>query len=204
MYPETDVKAITITPEYLKKLKVSLPEMPEAKLKRFQKNYGLNEKLAKQIVNGEYMGLFEELTREYKALTILAAVTLTEDLKKLQRDGVPVDVLTDDAIRGTFALVDCGETVKESVPAILIWLAQNPAGKARDSIAALGLGMLSEAKLASVVEAKIKANPEIIAKMGDKATGPIMGAVMAEVRGKVKASDVQAMIARKLKEALTK
>jgi glutamyl-tRNA(Gln) amidotransferase subunit E len=204
MYPETDVKAITITPEYLKKLKLSLPEMPEAKLKRFQKNYGLNEKLAKQIVNGEYMGLFEELTREYKALTILAAVTLTEDLKKLQRDGVPVDVLTDDAIRGTFALVDCGETVKESVPAILIWLAQNPAGKARDSIAALGLGMLSEAKLASVVEAKIKANPEIIAKMGDKATGPIMGAVMAEVRGKVKASDVQAMIARKLKEALKK
>jgi glutamyl-tRNA(Gln) amidotransferase subunit E len=204
MYPETDVKAITITPEYLKKLKLSLPEMPEAKLKRFQKNYGLNEKLAKQIVNGEYMGLFEELTREYKALTILAAVTLTEDLKKLQRDGVPVDVLTDDAIRGTFALVDCGETVKESVPAILIWLAQNPAGKARDSIAALGLGMLSEAKIASVVEAKIKANPEIIAKMGDKATGPIMGAVMAEVRGKVKASDVQAMIARKLKEALTK
>jgi glutamyl-tRNA(Gln) amidotransferase subunit E len=204
MYPETDVNAIIITPEYLEKLKASLPEMPEAKLKRFQKDYGLNEKLAKQIVNSEYMGLFEELAREYKDLTILAAVTLTEDLKKLQREGVPVDVLMDEAIRGTFALVDCGETVKESVPAILTWLAQNPAGKARDSIVAIGLGVLSEAKLASIVEAKINANPEMIAKMGDKASGPIMGVVMAEVRGKAKAADVQAMIVRKLKEVLKK
>ncbi len=204
MYPETDVKAITITPEYLEKLRESLPEMPEAKLRRFQSDYGLNEKLARQIVDSEYMGLFEELTREYRALTTLAAVTLTEDLKKLQRDGVPVEALTDDAIRGTFALVDCGETVKESVPAILTWLARNPSGKARDAISALGLGVISEEKLASIVEAKIKANPEMLAKMGEKAAGPIMGAVMAEVRGKAKAADVQAMIARKLREALAK
>jgi glutamyl-tRNA(Gln) amidotransferase subunit E len=204
MYPETDVKAITITPEHLEKLRASLPEMPEAKLKRFQSDYGLNEKLAKQIVDSEYMGLFEELTREYGALTTLAAVTLTEELKKLQRDGVPVEALTDGAIRGTFALVDCGETVKESVPAILTWLAENPAKPARDAIAALGLGMLSEAQLASIVEAKIKTNPEVVAKMGEKAAGPIMGMVMGEVRGKAKATDVQAMIARKLREALAK
>ncbi len=204
MYPETDVKAITITPEHLEKLRASLPEMPEAKLKRFQSDYGLNEKLARQIVDSEYMGLFEELTREYKALTTLAAVTLTEDLKKLQRDGVPVEALTDNAIRGTFALVDCGDTVKESVPVILTWLVQNPSRKARDAITALGLGVLSEEKLASVVDAKIKANTAMIAKIGEKAAGPIMGAVMAEVRGKAKATDVQDMIARKLKEALAK
>jgi len=40
--------------------------------------------------------------------------------------------------------------------------------------------------------------------MGDKASGPIMGVVMAEVRGKAKAADVQAMIVRKLKEVLKK
>ena len=204
MYPETDVKAITISPEHLEKLRESLPEMPEAKLKRFQSDYSLNEKLARQIVDSEYMGLFEELSREYGALTTLVAVTLTEDLKKLQRDEIPVETLTDDAIRGTFALVDCGEAVKESIPSILTWLAQNPAGKARDAISALGLDVISEEKLASIVEAKIKANSEMLAKMGEKAAGPIMGMVMTEVRGKAKAADVQAMIARKLKEAIAK
>ncbi len=204
MYPETDVKAITITPEYISKLRASLPEMPEAKLTRFQSDYGLNEKLARQIVNSEYMNLFEELTREYRALTTLVAVTLTEDLKKLQRDKIPVEALTDNAIRGTFALVDCGETVKESVPAILTWLSQNPEGKAKDAIFALGLGVLSKEKLASIIDAKIKTNTDMLTKMGEKASGPIMGAVMAEVRGKAKASDVQAIIERKLKEALKK
>ncbi|MGD0804998.1 MAG: Glu-tRNA(Gln) amidotransferase subunit GatE [Candidatus Bathyarchaeia archaeon] len=204
MYPETDVKAITITPEHLEQLKRSLPEMPEVKLKRFQKDYGLNEKLARQIVDSEYMSLFEELTHEYEELTTLVAVTLTEDLKKLQRDGIPVEALTDNAICSTFALVSCGETVKESVPAILTWLSTNTTRNARDAISALDLGMMSEEKLASIVEAKIKANSEMIAKMGEKATGPIMGAIMAEVRGKAKASDVQIMIAVKLKEAMAK
>jgi len=204
MYPETDVKAITITPEYLAALRGNLPEMPESKLKRFQSDYGLNEKLAKQIVDSDYISLFEKLTRDHKTLTTLIAVTLTEDLKKLQRDGVPVEALSDDVIRDTFKLVDSGETVKESVPVILTWLAQNPGRKAKDAIEALGIGIISEAQLAAVVEAKFKANSELVAKMGEKAAGPIMGMVMGEVRGKAKPVDVQMMIGRKLKETLAK
>lgn len=204
MYPETDVKAITITPERLAAIMKSLPEMPEAKLRRFQVDYSLNEKLARQIVDSDYMGLFEELASNHKALTTLAAVTLTEDLKKLERDGVPVEVLTDEAIRDTFYLVDSGETVKESVPAILTWLARNPAKPSKEAIIALGLSMLSEAQLASIVEANIRTNSDILSKMGEKAAGPIMGAVMTEIRGKAKVADVQAMIKRKLREALAK
>ena len=204
MYPETDVKAITITPEHLARLGETLPEMPEAKLKRFQSDYDLNEKLAKQIVDSDYMSLFEELARDYSALTTLAAVTLTEELKRLQRDGVPVETLTDEAIRGTFSLVDSGEVVKESVPAMLTWLVQNPAKPAKEAIAVLGLGLLSEAQLASIVEAKIKVSSELVAKMGKKAAGPIMGMVMGEVRGRAKAADVQTMISAKLRSALAK
>ena len=204
MYPETDVKAITITPEHLARLGETLPEMPEAKLKRFQSDYDLNEKLAKQIVDSDYMSLFEELAHDHSALTTLAAVTLTEELKRLQRDGVPVETLTDEAIRGTFSLVDSGEVVKESVPAMLTWLVQNPAKPAKEAIAVLGLGLLSEAQLASIVEAKIKVSSELVAKMGEKAAGPIMGMVMGEVRGRAKAADVQTMISAKLRSALAK
>ncbi len=46
--------------------------------------------------------------------------------------------------------------------------------------------------------------PSMLSQMGEKAEGPLMGAVMAEIRGKAKAADVQAMIKRKLREALAK
>ena len=202
MYPETDVKVIAITREYLEKIKKNQPEMPEAKLKRFQSDYKLNEKLAKQVVDSEYMGLFEELTNDYNKLTTLAAVTLTEDLKKLQRDGVPVEKLTDDAIKNIFKLVDSGETVKESVPTVLAWLANNPGKKAKEALSVLGLDLLSEEELAAVVEAKIETNAELIQKMGEKAAGPIMGMVMTDIRGKAEAKKVQSMIACKLKKVL--
>jgi Glu-tRNA(Gln) amidotransferase subunit E-like FAD-binding protein len=141
---------------------------------------------------------------DYKPLTTLVAVTLTEELKKLERDGVDIETLSDDAIRGTFELVASGELVKESVPSVLIWLAKNPTNPAKAAISALGLGILSEAQLASIVEAKIMASVDLVEKMGEKAAGPIMGFVMGEIRGKAKAADVQAMIAAKLKAALTK
>jgi len=137
-------------------------------------------------------------------LTTLVAVTLTEEMKKLQRDGVPIEALSDDAIRGVFALVASGELVKESVPAVLTWLAKNPANPAKAAISALGIGLLTEAQLASIVEAKIKASGDIVAKMGEGAAGPIMGMVMGEVRGRAKAADVQAMIAVKLTATLSK
>jgi glutamyl-tRNA(Gln) amidotransferase subunit E len=202
MYPETDVKVIAITREYLEKIKENQPEMPEAKLKRFQSDYKLNEKLAKQVVDSEYIGLFEELTNDYNKLTTLAAVTLTEDLKKLHRDGVPVEKLTDDAIKNIFKLVDSGETVKESVPTVLAWLANNPGKKAKEALSVLGLDLLSEEELAAVVEAKIETNAELIQKMGEKAAGLIMGMVMTDIRGKAEAKDVHRMIACKLKKVL--
>jgi len=202
MYPETDVKAITVTPEWIERLRIGLPEMPETKLERFQRDYKLNEKLARQIVDSEYMDLFEELAAEFGQQTTLMVVTLTEDMKKLQRDGVPVEGLTDDAIRGVFRSVASKLAVKESIPELLAWLAKNPGSSTHDAVNALGLGLLSRDRLASLIDEKIHANMEMVRRMGEKASGPLMGIVMDEVRGRVNASEVQSMIAEKVKAAL--
>jgi glutamyl-tRNA(Gln) amidotransferase subunit E len=176
--------------------------MPEVKLKRFQRDYKINEKLARQIVDSEYTGLFEELAGELKQLTTLMAVTLTEDLKKLQRDGVEVESLTDEAIKGVFRAVASGLTVKESIPGILTWLAKNPGASTQDAVKALGLGLLSKEQIASLIDEKIKANVELVERMGEKASGPLMGMVMGEVRGRASAAEVQTVIAEKVKAAL--
>jgi glutamyl-tRNA(Gln) amidotransferase subunit E len=200
MYPETDVKAITITSERISELKRVLPEMPEHKLERFMTDYNLNEKLARQIVDSEYMILFEEMSRKYPHITTLSAVTLTEDMKKLQRDSVAIENLSDEILGEVFRLVAEGLTLKESIPAILTWLTINQGKPATEALQALTLEMMTEIELEVMIEKKIKANTNLVTRMGDKAAAPLMGIVMSEVRGRAKAPDVQFIIERMLKE----
>ena len=61
MYPETDIPPQPITDELLEKIRSNLPEPAEKKVARMIKQYGLNEKLAKQLADSEYTFLFEDI-----------------------------------------------------------------------------------------------------------------------------------------------
>ena len=203
MYPETDVISIAITPERLERLKAALPEMPEAKLKRLMADYGLNEKLARQIVDSDYCGLFEDLARGTRVLPTLIAVTLTETFKSLERDGVRVEGLSDGAIRGVFKFLDEGLTVKESLPQVFSWLAAHAEDSPREALKALGLELLSREELSRLVEEKVGENTELIERLREKALGPLMGMVMREVRGRARAQDVQGLLREVMRAALS-
>ena len=193
MYPETDVKPVRVTPEKLEELRAMFPEMPEVKLRRFMKDYSLNEKLATQVVDSDYMGLFEELAREGHSTTLLA-VTLTEDLTKLRRDGVPVEGLSDEALRDAFTLVKGGAATKESLPDVLTWLAENRGKKARDAVSALGFDMMTIEELTALVNRAVEEKADLVAERGMRAMGALMGVIMGQVRGRAEPQDVQRLL----------
>jgi len=201
MYPETDVVAIVVTPERMQRLKAKLPEMPGAKLERFQGEYGINEKLARQIIESDYTELFEELVMGSQADPTLLAVTLTETLKSLERDGVEVGNLNEGAIRDTFALLKEGRTAKESLPHIFSWLASNPGKPSAEALRALGLEMLTTGELRGLIEAKVSENSEMVERMGARAFGPLMGMIMGEVRGRARAEEVQSILRKALSDS---
>jgi len=198
MYPETDVKPVKVTLEKLGELRAALPEMPEVRLRRFMKNYSLNKKLATQVVDSDYIGLFEELAREGH-LTTLLAVTLTEDLTRLRRDGIPVEGLTDEALRDAFTLVKMGAATKESLPYVLAWLAENRGSKASEAVSALGLGMMTPEELAELVNRVLEEKADLVAERGIRAMGPLMGVIMGQVRGRAKPQEVQRLLQTALK-----
>jgi len=193
MYPETDIKPVKVTPEKLGELRAALPEMPEVRLRRFMKDYSLNEKLATQVVDSDYTGLFEELAREGHSTTLLA-VTLTEDLTKLRRDGVPVEGLTDEALRDAFTLVKEGAATKESLPDVLTWLAENRGKKVRDAVSALGFDMMTIEELTALVNSVVEEKADLVAERGVRAMGPLMGVIMGQVRGRAKPQEVQRLL----------
>src|SRR3990170_1697338 len=123
MYPETDVPPIQVTDDYLARLKAKLPELPERKMTRLMKEYGLNQKLAKQVLDSEYAQLFETVVKETKVSPTVVAAALTETFKSLRREGLEIQNISDHQILELFKLIANGKATKEAVPDIVSWLA---------------------------------------------------------------------------------
>jgi glutamyl-tRNA(Gln) amidotransferase subunit E len=200
MYPETDVPPTKITAEYLKQLRSCLPELPEQKSKRLIKDYNLNEKLARQLQDSAYGGVFEVIVKETGVSPTVVAATLTETFKALKRDGVQVEAVTDEQMVEVFKLVDSEQTSKEAIPEIVTWLSEHEGEKPVDAVEALGLAMVSKEELESIIDELIKKNRDLIKKRGAKAFGFLIGSIMKKYRGKVKAD----LVSKILKEKLSK
>jgi glutamyl-tRNA(Gln) amidotransferase subunit E len=199
MYPETDIPPTLITGELVEKIRSNLPEPAEKKCARLLEQYGLNEKLAKQLIDSEYCVLFESIAEESGVAATTVAVFLTETLKSLRRDGVAVENVTDGQIMDVFRGVGSGEIVKEAVADVFVWLSKNEGKSLQDAVEALGLKMFSKAELAKLVDRVIAENKQSVDQLGQKAFGMLMGAVMKEVRGKADPSVVSELLKEKLR-----
>jgi glutamyl-tRNA(Gln) amidotransferase subunit E len=198
MYPETDVPPIQVTDDYLARLKANLPELPEQKMTRLMKQYGLNQKLAKQVLDSEYSQLFETVAKETKVSPTVVAATLTETFKSLRREGVETRNISDQQILELFNFIAAGKAAKEAIPDIVSWLVIHENASLKGALDNLGLGMLSEAQLESIIDDLLKENKSLVETRGKDAFGALMGMVMKKVRGKADAE----MVARVLKKKL--
>lgn len=198
MYPETDIPPIQITQDHIQLTLSKLPELPEQKMKRFAGEYGLNQKLAKQMLESPHARLFETVVKESGASPTIIAVFLTETLKALKRDGVQVDRISENQIREIFKHIGSRSLMKESISGVAIWLSKNDDKTVQDALAALGLQAVSEDKLEALVGSVLSENRNLVKERGEAAFGVIMGILMKDLRGKV---DV-ALVSKILKEKL--
>jgi glutamyl-tRNA(Gln) amidotransferase subunit E len=223
MYPETDIPPSPITSAFVEKVRQNLPEPAEKKLARLMKEYSLNEKLAKQVVDSEYSNLFEVIARESGVSATTVAAFLTETVKALKRDGVHVESVSDEQVVDIFRLVGVRRLAKEAISDVFGWLSRHenssteetkrqqptakviggievPQGKIYDeAIAALGLAMLSQETLETLVNRVINENKRSVDKLGKNAFGMLMGLVMKEVRGKADPELVSKLLKERLK-----
>jgi len=200
MYPETDVPPIQLTKEYLEKLWSQLPELPEQKMRRLMKEYELNQKLAKQILDSEYGDLFETVAKETGVSPTVIAVALTETLKALRREGINIEAVTDEQFRELFSLIDSGKTTKEAIPEIITWLSKHEGATAKEAIESLGLAMISQKELERIINDLMERNKSLVEERGKGAFGPLMGMIMKKVRGRVKAEMVSGILKKRLED----
>jgi glutamyl-tRNA(Gln) amidotransferase subunit E len=200
MYPETDIPPTKITRDYIKEVSSRLPELPEQKLERLMKDYGLNQKLAKHILDSEYSELFEVIVKETGVSSTTVAAFLTETLKALKRDGVQIEKVSENKTREIFRSISSGTLTKEALPEIFSWLSKHEDKGLQEAIDSLGLKVISEEELENIVDNAIENNKDLIERSGAKAFGPLMSIVMKEVRGKASPNIVSELVKRKLEQ----
>lgn len=193
MYPETDVPPFPIPGELLERIRASLPPAPEERLRGLMEAYGLNEKLAKQLLDSEYLGLFEEAVKA-GAQPTFAATLLTETMKALERRGVAIASIPDSRILELFRAIAEGATAKESAEALLEAASREPDKPMDRLISELGLGMMGEGELRRRIDEILERHPGL----RGAPFGKIMGIAMSELRGRADAKLVAKVLREKI------
>jgi len=200
MYPETDIPTTLVTEERLTRVKAAVPELPERMVTRFMQEFGLNRKLAEQVVASEYLDLFERLAGETRVSASVIAVALTETMKSLEREGVETGKLADNQVTEVFKLIDTGLMAKESIPEVFTWLSKHEGSSVQQALEALGLKPFTRGELEAIIEKTIAAEGAVMKEKGLKAMPYLMGAVMRQVRGKADAKVVNQILGEKLRK----
>ncbi|MGA2767467.1 MAG: Glu-tRNA(Gln) amidotransferase subunit GatE [Candidatus Bathyarchaeia archaeon] len=201
MYPETDIPPIQITEDFVRKVGLRLPELPEQKLERLIKVHRLNQKLAKQVLDSENGELFETIVKESNVSPTTVAAFMTETAKALKRDGVCVEKISENTIREIFKAVGSGGLTKEAIPEIVNWLSLHEDKTVEEAVDNIGLKMLSREELEKIIDSIIERNRSLIEQRGVNAFGPLIGVVMKEVRGKANATLVSELVKKRLEQA---
>jgi len=198
MYPETDIPPILVTPEIKEEILAKLPELPQARIERYVREFKIDRSLAETLVNDERDELFEELI-ERGVKPSLAASILIVVLKGLKKE-VPIENITDEHIKEAFELLIENRIAKEAFEEIFKELAVHPEKSAIQVAEEKGLTLLSEAEVERIVEEIVQQNIEVIKAKGMGAMGMIMGRAMAKLRGKADGKLVNQLVRKKIQE----
>ncbi|NJE12403.1 Glu-tRNA(Gln) amidotransferase subunit GatE [Thermococcus sp. LS2] len=198
MYPETDIPPILITKEMKEEILANLPELPQAKVERYVKEFKIDKSLAKTLVDDERDELFEELI-EMGVKPSLAASILVVVLKGLKKE-VPIENITDEHIKEAFKLYLDNKIAKEAFEEIFKELALHPEKTALQVAEEKGLTLLSLEEVEKIIDEILQQNIDVIKAKGMGAMGMIMGRAMAKLRGKADGKLVSQLVRKKIQE----
>ncbi len=200
MYPETDVPPVEIEEKIKDKISQNLPNTPDQLIKEIKEDYGLEENLAKQIVEENRGNLFEKIVDIGEDPNFVASF-LTGKMKSMRRDGFEVNQITDDQIFRSFKMLSSNEISKEGLEDLIKGLAREDLG-VKEIVEKKGLKSISKDEVVEIVEKIVQKNIDTIEEQGMRSMGQIMGKAMDQLRGKADGELVNQVVKEKIQENL--
>ena len=199
MYPETDVYPIRVTPERLAAVRASLPELPAETVRRLADTYGIATETAERIVDWDAEELFVRSQETY-AMPPNRVLRLLETYAMLSKEpGMPAE--RPDEVLERF-MEGHGKVTVEAYEGVLRELVRT-GGSVDHALSALGISSVSEDDIRAAIRGVLDANAAVIAERGAEAFKPLMGPVMASLRGKCDGKTISALLREELDARLS-
>ena len=188
-FPDPDLLPVEISTKDIETLKASLPELPDARRDRFEKDYGLPEYDAGVLTSSrEIADYFEEALSHYKNPKTLGNWIMTEVLRELRdEDDISAFPVTADKLAGLLNLIEDG-TISGKIAKDVFAEMVSGGGTAKEIVEKKGIKQISDkGELEDLIAGILEKHPDEISryKGGDeKLIGFFVGQVMKATQGK--------------------
>ncbi len=203
-FPEPDLVPLAPTEAMLREARESLPELPEARTRRYEDELGLSAENAAQLAadpdEAAYFEAVREAAGEIEPRVVANWVTgeLAAALRQSDGEGAEVAPAVLATLVGMVQEKKISHGSGKQVLAALVAEGGDPAAIVERE----GLAQISDSgELEAIVAAAVDANPDAAEQVragNGKAIGAIVGAVMKETKGRADGGEVNRLIREKL------
>jgi aspartyl-tRNA(Asn)/glutamyl-tRNA(Gln) amidotransferase subunit B len=203
-FPEPDLPPLVVGRERQQAIGGTLPELPEARLRRFIAEYAIPEYDATLLTQTRGLAdYFEAVARASGHAKAASNWIMGELLRTMKERGVGIEQvpLTADALAGLIRIVESG-TISSTVAKEVFASMYESGRSAEEIVTAEGLAQTSDAEaLLALVREAIAASPDAVAQVRkgrNNAFGFLVGQVMKASRGKANPKVVNELLQKEL------
>ncbi len=202
-FPEPDLVPMAPSREWVEELRASLPELPAARRRRVQGEWGLSDLELRDVVNAGALDLIEETVRAGTDPGAARKWWMNELSRRATEQNVELAdlAITPQQVARIQAMVDAKELNDKLARKVFEGVLAGE-GTPDEVVAARGLKVVSDdGALAAIIDQVIADNADVADKVrGGKvaAAGALVGAVMKASRGQADAGRARELILEKL------
>ncbi len=201
-FPEPDLPMITISKEYLQRVRGTMPEVADAKAERYQRQYGLTAQTSHEVAREPMIAAFFEETVALNARATDVANWLTGEFRQDIREMLEEKrrKVTADGLAELLGMLDSGRMTRVHAKEMfreMVATGWNPAQLARSERTGV---LTDESSIAALVE-RVLRESDVAKKAGEdkKAFNYLVGQVL-KLEPRADAKVVAKTIARKIKQ----
>ena len=198
-FPEPDLPPLVVAADRVARLRAVLPELPDARRKRFVASYGIPDYDAGVLMQSGLADYFEQVAATAGNAKAASNWIMGELMRKMNELGIGIDAsaIAPEALAGLIRLIDAG-TITGPIAKGVFEKMYASGRTAQDIVAAEGLAAIDDdAALERAVRDALAANEAAVAqyRAGKQQTfGFLVGQVMKATKGKANPAAVNALM----------